>query len=172
MGGASAIWVTDLIALVTIGVLAVAAFSDLATRTLPDQACVALALLGLGARMLVSTAALAMSAGTAIGLFAVLVLLHARGALGGGDVKLAAAMAVGLAPMQTYRFLVATVLAGGVLSLLQICCAACHPRNDCPGDGLCGGYRWYAASSPPNAGAAGAKGRCHTASPLPAAVRG
>ena len=120
MTGASAIWATDLVAVATIGLLAVAAMSDLATRTIPDEACIALALLGCGARLLAGTAALAVSAGVAIGLFAVLVLAHARGALGGGDVKLAAAMALGLAPAQTYRFLVATVLAGGVLSLLHL----------------------------------------------------
>jgi prepilin peptidase CpaA len=133
MSGSPAIWVTDLIALATIGLLALAALSDLATRTIPDQACIALALLGLGARLLAGTAALAMSAGIAIGLFAVLVLLHARGALGGGDVKLAAAMALGLAPMQTYRFLVATVLAGGVLSLLHIVLRRAPPPERLPG---------------------------------------
>jgi len=120
MGGSPAIWITDLAALLTIGLLAVAAVSDLATRTIPDQACIALALLGLGARLFAGVAALALSIGVAAALFAVLVLAHARGALGGGDVKLAAAMALGLAPAQTYRFVVATVLAGGVLSLLHL----------------------------------------------------
>ena len=74
-----------------------------------------------------------MSAGIASGLFAVLVQLRARGALGGGDVKLTAAMAVGLAPMQTYRFLVATVLAGGVLSLLHIVLRRVPPPERLPG---------------------------------------
>lgn len=120
MGASPAIWITDLVALLTIGLLAVAAASDLATRIIPDQVCIALAVLGLGERVFAGLSAAVVSAGVALGLFAVLVLAHARGALGGGDVKLAAAVALGLAPMQTYRFLVATVLTGGILSLLHL----------------------------------------------------
>jgi|HubBroStandDraft_1064217.scaffolds.fasta_scaffold295426_2 prepilin peptidase CpaA len=120
MWASPAIWITDLVALLTIGLLAIAAASDLATRTIPDQVCIALALLGVGARLFAGVTAVALSVVVAVALFALLVLAHARGALGGGDVKLAAAMAVGLAPLQTYRFVVATVLAGGVLSLLHL----------------------------------------------------
>jgi prepilin peptidase CpaA len=120
MGGSPAIWITDLIALLTIGLLAVAAASDLATRMIPDEACIALALLGFCVRLFAGITAAAVSVVVAVALFALLVLAHARGALGGGDVKLAAAMAVGLAPAQTYRFVVATVIAGGVLSLLHL----------------------------------------------------
>ena len=98
MGASPAIWITDLVALLTIGLLVVAAVSDFATRTIPDQACIALALLGLVVRLFVGISAAAVSVLVAIVLFALLVLAHARGALGGGDVKLAAAMAVGLAP--------------------------------------------------------------------------
>jgi prepilin peptidase CpaA len=133
LSSSPAIWATDLIALATIGLLAVAAMSDLATRTIPDQACIALAMLGLGGRLLAGTAALAISAGVAIGLFVVLVLAHARGILGGGDVKLAAATALGLAPVQTYRFLVATVLAGGVLSALHLALRHLPPPTRLPG---------------------------------------
>jgi prepilin peptidase CpaA len=120
MGGSPANWMTDLVALLTMGLLAIAAVSDLATRTIPDQVCIVLAVLGLGARVFAGITALALSAVVAAALFALLVLAHARGALGGGDVKLAAAMALGLAPVQTYRFVVATVIAGGVLSLLHL----------------------------------------------------
>jgi prepilin peptidase CpaA len=120
MGASPAIWITDLVALLTIGLLAVAAVSDLATRTIPDQVCIALALLGLVVRLWAGITAVAVSVAVAIGLFTLLALAHARGALGGGDVKLAAAMAVGLAPLQTYRFVVATVLVGGMLSLLHL----------------------------------------------------
>jgi prepilin peptidase CpaA len=120
MGASAAIWVTDLVALLTIGLLAVAAVSDLATRMIPDEVCIALAVLGFVVRMFAGITAVAMSAAVAVGLFALLVLAHARGALGGGDAKLAAAIAVGLAPVQTYRFVVATVLAGGVLSAIHL----------------------------------------------------
>jgi prepilin peptidase CpaA len=120
MGASPAIWITDLFALLTVGLLAIAAASDLATRTIPDQVCIALALLGLGARLFTGIAAAAWSVVVAVALFALLVLAHARGALGGGDVKLATALAVGLAPLQTYRFVVATVIAGGVLSVVHL----------------------------------------------------
>jgi prepilin peptidase CpaA len=120
MGASPAIWITDMVALLTIGLLAVAAASDLATRTIPDQACITLALIGFTARLFAGFTAAALSIVVALALFALLVLAHARGALGGGDVKLAAAMAVGLAPLQTYRFVVATVIAGGVLSVLHL----------------------------------------------------
>src|SRR5580704_4418346 len=88
MGGSAAIWITDLVALLTIGLLAVAAASDLATRMIPDEACIALALLGFGARLFAGITAAAVSVVVAVALFALLVLAHARGALGGGDVKL------------------------------------------------------------------------------------
>jgi len=87
---------------------------------IPDEICIALAVLGLVVRLFAGITAVAVSVVVAIALFAPLVLAYARGALGGGDVKLAAAMAIGLAPVQTYRFVVATVLAGGVLSLLHL----------------------------------------------------
>lgn len=120
MGASSAIWITDFAALLTIGLLVIAAVSDLATRTIPDQVCIALALIGFGVRLVAGVTAVAVSVVVAVALFALLVLAHARGALGGGDVKLAAALAVGLAPLQTYRFVVATAIAGGVLSLLHL----------------------------------------------------
>jgi prepilin peptidase CpaA len=120
MGGSPAIWIADLVALLTVGLLAVAAASDLATRTIPDQACIALALLGFGMRLFAGFTAVAVSVGVAVALFVLLALAHSKGALGGGDVKLAAAVAMGLAPAQTYSFVVATVLAGGVLSLLHL----------------------------------------------------
>jgi prepilin peptidase CpaA len=120
MGASPAIWISDLVALLTIGLLVIAAVSDLATRMIPDEVCIALAALGLGVRLFAGITAVVVSVIVAIALFALLVLAHARGALGGGDVKLAAAMAVGLTPTQTYRFVVATVIAGGLLSLLHL----------------------------------------------------
>lgn len=102
--------------------LLVAAWCDLATRTIPDGISVALAALGLlaraGAEGLVPAAA---SLLLAAGLFAAFLPLHARGLLGGGDVKLITALAIGFAPLSTLDFLVATVLAGGLLGSLYLC---------------------------------------------------
>lgn len=49
-----------------------------------------------------------------------LLLLAVRGALGGGDVKLSAATAVGLSPAATWDFLFATVMIGGALGLAYL----------------------------------------------------
>jgi prepilin peptidase CpaA len=56
----------------------------------------------------------------AAGLFLALAMLHARGMLGGGDVKLAAAICLGLSPPSAYRFIFVTAMAGGVLALLHL----------------------------------------------------
>ena len=53
-------------------------------------------------------------------LFAAFLPLHARGAFGGGDIKLITALAVGFAPSTTLDFLLSTVMAGGVLGLLYL----------------------------------------------------
>ncbi|MFC7539564.1 hypothetical protein ACFQU2_08965 [Siccirubricoccus deserti] len=58
-----------------------------------------------------------LSTATALLLFAALLLLVIRGWLGGGDAKLAAAIAIGLPPAVTWDFVNATVLAGGLLGL-------------------------------------------------------
>jgi len=108
-------------ALVSAALLLFAAWRDLASRTIPDGVSVGLAVLGLAAHAAEGDgAALGLSAATAALLFLVLVLLHARGALGGGDVKLASALALGLSPLATLDFLLATALAGGALALAYI----------------------------------------------------
>ena len=56
----------------------------------------------------------------AAGLFVVLLLLWQRGLLGGGDVKLAAALALWLGLDHLPEFLLATSLLGGVLALLTV----------------------------------------------------
>lgn len=103
-------------ALVAAALLLAAAWCDLATRTIPDGISVALAAAGLLTRAaadgLVPAAA---SLLTAVGLFAVLLPLVARGAFGGGDTKLISGLAAGLAPAATLDFLVLTIVAGGVL---------------------------------------------------------
>lgn len=97
-----------------------AAWCDLATRTIPDGISAALAALGLLARTTEGPASIAASLLVAAGLFLAFVPLHARGALGGGDIKLITALAVGLAPLATLDLLVSTVMAGGALSLLYL----------------------------------------------------
>jgi prepilin peptidase CpaA len=53
-------------------------------------------------------------------LFLLLLILHGRGYVGGGDVKLLTALAVGLTPIQLLYLLTATALAGGVLASVHL----------------------------------------------------
>src|SRR3954452_13566117 len=100
--------------------LGFAAWRDIATRTVPDEVSIALALLGLGARCLDGWGAVALSATVAAGLFGLLLMCHARGLLGGADVKLLSALALGLSPLGSYQLLMITALAGGALAILSL----------------------------------------------------
>ena len=84
-------------ALAASALLLLAAWCDLATRTIPDSISVALALLGLLTRAAEGLAPVAVSLLVAAVLFAAFLPLHARGAFGGGDIKLITALAVGFA---------------------------------------------------------------------------
>ncbi|MFZ1427599.1 MAG: prepilin peptidase [Geminicoccaceae bacterium] len=104
----------------SIALLTAAAWRDLAVRTIPDRISLGLLAIGIVARASVGLSALLMSLAVAAALFGVLVLLHARGLMGGGDVKLASALAVGLTPLGTYHFVVATAAAGGLLGVAYL----------------------------------------------------
>lgn len=62
----------------------------------------------------------AVQAGIATGVFILLAAAFAMGVMGGGDVKLAAALALWFSPTSTIRFLVVMSLAGGVLTALVL----------------------------------------------------
>jgi prepilin peptidase CpaA len=107
-------------ALAASALLLFAAWCDLATRTIPDSVSIALAALGLMTRAAEGPSAAVGSLLLAAVLFAAFLPVHARGAIGGGDVKLITALAIGLSPPATLDFLLATVMAGGVLALLYL----------------------------------------------------
>lgn len=107
-------------ALAASALLLLAAWCDLATRTVPDGISVALAVLGLITRAAEGPAPAAWSLLVAACLFAALLPLHARGAIGGADVKLITALAVGFSPLSTLDFLAATAMAGGILGLAYL----------------------------------------------------
>ncbi|MCB4824760.1 A24 family peptidase [Roseicella aerolata] len=117
-----------LLATLTLVPLAVAAWRDVAARLIPDQATLCIAALGIGLRAAEGLDALLASLATAAALFLLLAWAHARGAIGGGDVKLAAAIALGLPPLATGHFLILTALAGGVLAAGYLLGAALLPR--------------------------------------------
>jgi len=105
---------------IALGLLMAAAWYDLALRIIPDQFCVFLALLGVAFRLHSGLIDLAFSVITALLLFFLLFVVFARGIIGGGDVKLAAAIALWLSPPDCYVFLMTTALAGGVLALVHL----------------------------------------------------
>jgi prepilin peptidase CpaA len=103
--------------------LAVVAWRDVTTRTIPNTASLALAVLGFAYNLVLYPYGLAFSVIAAMALFGVLLFLFARGALGGGDVKLMAAItekALGMSALEIWHFVVATAMAGGVLALLYL----------------------------------------------------
>ena len=59
----------------------------------------------------------AMQVGVALGVFALLAMAFSIGMMGGGDVKLAAALALWFPPDATLHFLVLMSLAGGILTI-------------------------------------------------------
>lgn len=105
---------------VAVPLLLFAAARDVATRLIPDGVSIAIAVAGLVTRALVGWPEAGLSFLIGAGIFALLLPLAARGWLGGGDVKLMSAMAVGLAPAETWLFVMATVFAGGVLGVAYI----------------------------------------------------
>lgn len=113
-------WPLAAMVLLFIVLLLCAAWNDIATRLIPDCLSIGVATLGGLIRLMAGPTALAASFAVALGVFVLLVILHARGALGGGDVKLAAAVCLGLSPVAAWRFIVVTALAGGVLAVLHL----------------------------------------------------
>jgi prepilin peptidase CpaA len=92
---------------------------DVATRLISNEICLALALLGI-ASQLASPMQVAESLIAAAILFLLLFAVYTRGWIGGGDVKLLVALAIGLPLTGVIRLLTITALAGGVLALLHL----------------------------------------------------
>lgn len=110
----------DLVPYAIAAMLLVAAWRDLATRLLPDSLALGIAALGIASRAALGLGDLAVSVVVAVVLFLLLLPAAMRGAFGGGDVKLCAALALGLSPAGTWDFIVFTVLFGGALGLAYL----------------------------------------------------
>jgi prepilin peptidase CpaA len=100
--------------------LLIVSWTDVAARVIGNAIVVLIALIGVLARLMVGPMSLFWSGLVALALFGVLLLPWRRGMLGGGDVKLIPAVALGLPPNAVLPFLSATALAGGVLALLHL----------------------------------------------------
>ena len=111
---------TDLLLISLAAVLIVAAVIDVRTFTISNRLNLVVALAAPVYWLSVPIApwpgmAIQIAAGTAV--FLLLAAAFFAGMMGGGDVKLAAALALWFPPLLTVRFLVLMSLAGGVLTL-------------------------------------------------------
>jgi prepilin peptidase CpaA len=109
-----------LFVITVLALLAAGAWRDIATRTIPDQINALLFVVGSLARLAQGPQELLYSGVSAVVLFLLFMSLYSRGLVGGGDVKLVTALAIGLSPSDCYRFVVATALAGGILGITYL----------------------------------------------------
>lgn len=101
-------------------ILLYVAFADVAARLISNKVCLLLALLAIVRLPFGEPQQLLASVYGAGVLFALLLIAHSRGYIGGGDVKLLTALSIGLSATSVIQFLTVTVLAGGVLALLHL----------------------------------------------------
>jgi prepilin peptidase CpaA len=112
-------WIAPTISFLEILLLVYVAMIDIATRLIRNEICLALALLGI-AGQLASPMQLAQSLIAATILLLLLLVIYQRGWMGGGDVKLLVALAVGLPMMGVIELLTITAWAGGILALVHL----------------------------------------------------
>jgi prepilin peptidase CpaA len=111
-----------LVALLAVA-LVVAVVTDWRSRIIPNRLNAAIALLAIPywwASGLALWPDVAVQIAMAAGLFAVFALAFRLGGMGGGDVKLIAALALWLPPGATLRLLVIMSIAGGLLTLAML----------------------------------------------------
>ncbi len=105
--------------LLQVPLLLYVATMDVATRLIRNEICLALALFGIAGQV-ANPVQMAQSVIVAACLLLLLFFVFTRGWMGGGDVKLLVALAVGLPLTGVIQLLVVTALAGGVLALLHL----------------------------------------------------
>src|SRR5258708_36993905 len=111
-------WIVPTALCLEILLLVYVAMIDIATRLIRNEICLVLALLGIAAQF-ASPMQVAGSLIAAAILLMLLLVMHQRGWMGGGDVKLLVALAIGLPLMGVIQLLTITALAGGVLALVH-----------------------------------------------------
>ena len=126
---------TDLLLIALAAILVVAAIIDVRTFTISNRLNLCVALL---APLYWVSIALSPWPGIAIQLaaaatvFAALAAAFYAGMMGGGDVKLAAALALWFSPLVTLRLLVLMSIAGGVLTLVILVWHRAHRSEGRP----------------------------------------
>jgi prepilin peptidase CpaA len=112
-------WIVPIASTLKIVLLLYVAIIDIATRLIRNEICLALALLGVAAQ-LASPMQIAQSLIAAAILLLLLFVIYQRGWIGGGDVKLLVALAIGLPLAGVIELFTMTALAGGVLALVHL----------------------------------------------------
>src|SRR6185437_5568048 len=112
-------WIVPIASVLEILLLLYVATIDIATRLIRNEICLALALLGIAGQFS-SPMQIAQSLIVAAILFLLLFVIYQRGSIGGGDVKLLVALAIGLPLVGVVQLLTITALAGGVLALVHL----------------------------------------------------
>ncbi|RXH02417.1 A24 family peptidase [Bradyrhizobium zhanjiangense] len=112
-------WVSYIVSILEILLLLYVATLDVATRLIRNDVCLVLALLGIAGQF-ASPMQLIESLIAATILFLLLFMIFQRRWIGGGDVKLLVALAIGLPPTGLIELLTVTSLAGGVLALVHL----------------------------------------------------
>lgn len=112
-------WIAPAASLLQILLLLYVATIDVATRSIRNEICLALALLGIATQLPNSMQIAESLIGAAI-LFLLLFVLYTPGGIGGGDVKLLTALAIGFPLTGVIQLLTITALAGGILALVHL----------------------------------------------------
>ncbi|MFK4401930.1 A24 family peptidase [Bradyrhizobium elkanii] len=112
-------WIVPIASGLEILLLLYVATIDIATRLISNEICFVLGVLGIIGQLLMPMQ-LAQSLIVGAVLFLVLLTIYQRGMIGGGDVKLLVALAIGLPLSGVIQLLTATALAGGVLAALHL----------------------------------------------------
>lgn len=112
-------WIAPTASILEILLLLYIATLDVATRLIRNEMCLALALLGIASQS-PNAMQVAESLISAAILFLLLFVLYTRGGIGGGDVKLLTALAIGFPLAGVIQVLTITALAGGVLALVHL----------------------------------------------------
>jgi prepilin peptidase CpaA len=121
-------WIAPTALFLEILLLLYVAMIDIATRLIHNEICLTLALLGIASQFVGPTHIIE-SLVVATILFLLLLVVYERGWMGGGDVKLLVALAVGLPLVGVIQLLTITALAGAVLALAHLMIRLLpHPR--------------------------------------------
>lgn len=112
-------WIAFTASFLEIVLLLYVATIDIATRLIRNEICLALAVLGIASQF-ADPMQVAESLIAATILLMLLLVIYQPGLIGGGDVKLLVALAIGLPLTGVIQLLTITALAGGILALVHL----------------------------------------------------